>query len=395
MRMTLASEKGPQESRKMQIHFSSILKELMDAMQCHLESMIPRSVGHIQYVEFSQNVISSIRARGSGIQPLTPFFGMESIAYWPDVSDPKLYTAGIISYALRLRDQPGKTSSELFHYLYSGWRNSLMIGQLDNHVAYIKKGMKYWDFTEFMLASFIPAVIHIGFNSPGGWIIPSTYLPAVANQVRRLLESGGSQGSSTFGHMIGLLRNIMNGILTESSNWQNNGSNILGVHPEHRGMISTAFQFWLSVSPDMRTYVTSHPTDERAVYLEDLSGSYTCFAESALRSFMDSTFDFSAGSGDIGLFVIEEGGNIKNFIGIIADDVHSNWRVGGNLAEAMWSCNGWIEIYSRASATGGHRVDLAQLWGVSLREVLEVGSSELGLGCAVDLTGTKGLEELF
>jgi len=364
-------------------------------MQSQLESMTPRSVGHIQYVEFSQSIISSIRARGSGIQPLRPFFGMESIAYWPDVSDPKLYTAGIISYALRLRDQPGKTSSELFHYLYSGWRNCLIIGQLDNHVAYIEKGMKYWDFMEFMLASFIPAALHIGFICPGGWIIPSTYLPALANQVRRLLERGGIQGSATFGHMIDILRIIMNGILTQNGNWQNSGSDILGIHPEHRGMISSACQFWLSVSPDMKTYLTSHPDDERAAFFEDVSGSLTSFAETTLCSFMDSAMDFSGGSGNIGLFVLQEGPYMKNFVGIITDDVNNNWRLVGNLAEAMWSGTGWIEIYSRASATGGHRVDLAQLWGPPLLEVLEVGSSELEAGYAMNFTGTKGLDELF
>jgi hypothetical protein len=377
MRKSLV-EVDPQEAKTQRNHYSSILRDLMDTMQTELESMSPRSERHIEYVSFCQQIISVIRARGSGIQPVLRFFSIESMTYWPDTADPKLYAAGLISYALRLRDQPTRASSELFYYLYTGWRNCLVSNQLQDHCTYIRKGLKHWEFTEFMLRSFIPATLQIGLNSINGWIIPSTYLPLVAKRVARLLQKGGAEGIATFGYLVNILKMIMNGIIIQNIRWKDNDQ-IFAIHPEHKGIISILCQFWLSIAPDMKVYVLN-PHLERDTSFEDVSEALSTFAHLTIRAFDGSASIDNEGVWDMDQFMVREGPYVKNFTSMIQKDMDDNWGSAADWSEAMWSGTGWIEIPAPPPIRGFRRVNLELLWSPSLYQVLQSGLLEFETG---------------
>lgn len=336
-------------------------------MQEHLEIMIPGTVAHSKYLKFCQDVISHIRSRAGNIQPLTKYFMTTSTKYWPEESDPTLYAAGIISYCLRLGDdEPARVSSELFHYLWRGWRHDLIARQMQNHVAYISKGLTYFDFFEFMISNYVPAVIHVGFENDYGWVASSTYLPPLAKRIIRGLEQGSVKSTSVFRSSINLLKLIVNGIIKQSTKQ----GTIKGVHPNNRGIISVTCQFWISIVPSLQAYVEDH-ADLQDIYQE---------VSNALVSFLlYAELIFSKGQGvgewDVELLNVTEGPQVNDFVAMITSDINSSWSMGtGDTDGAMALSNGWIEILG--SSSGGrtsHRVELDQIWGRTLLEVLGVG----------------------
>lgn len=344
---------------------------MMDAVQCELESMMPGSTTHNQYLDFAQKVISLIRSQASNIQPLTRFFINPSIHYWPEESDPTLYAAGIISYALKLRDQIGRTSSELFHYLYRGWRRNLITGPLQTHMGYVRTGMKHWDFVEFMLINYVPAALHVGFNLEAGWIVASAYLPLLANRVPRLLEKGGPQASATFGHVINILKIIMNGFTERKLRWE---SNIKGVHAKNRGITAVACQFWLAVTPFMKGYAADYPGFRGD--FDDVAERLNTFAQLTIR-YLDGGVQEDWITRP---FEVIDGPQVKSFVKMIEEDIRNNWLFE-EIDVAMDSGAGWISILDLApTERASHRVDLSKLWGRPLHEVLEIGSSEYETG---------------
>jgi hypothetical protein len=344
--------------------FSSVLKEVMDSMQRELELMTPGSVLHEQYVGFCQGVAEDIRSRGSEILPLTSFFVRSSAHYWPEEGDPKLFAAGIISYSLRLREQPGRTSSELFHYLYRGWRSDLINGRLKNHVVYVTKGMKHWAFTEFILTNFVPAALHAGFNSEFGWILPSTYLPPLADRASRLLERNDSEAQATLGYLANILKIIINGFAKHYSLWQ---TTIKGIHPLNRGIMAVACQFWLALVPAIKGYVERHANG--AVIMDEVNVALNTFSQQTVRAFSSSC----EGSCEVATFDVAEGPHVKNIVSLIMDD-HKNWSLDQAMDTAMLSASGRLSIGGfGVQETKRAGINLGQLWVCTLREVLEIG----------------------
>lgn len=347
----------------------------MDSMQHQLESMAPRSEAHISYVEFCQTIIAFIRARGSSIQPLSHYFSVDSLTFWSDTSDPKLYAAGIISYALRLHDQPTKTSSELFHYLYRGWRTCLVSSHLQDHIGYVQKGLKHWDFTEFMLASFMPAALHIGFTSPSGWIVPSTYLPSLAKRVAYFLDKGGNEGATAFHHMIHLLKLSINGIIVLNQRWANTRSEILAIHPLHSGIISVVCQFWLALSIDLKNYASAYPEDVNIIAYRAVTASLSTIASRVLTGFHSPEI-YSSNWGIDQYPLTKPGPSVEKFAYDIKQDIERDWRNNPDWEEAAWEGRGYIDIFTPHPRPGEQRVELKGLWSTPLGEVLEKGARE-------------------
>jgi hypothetical protein len=376
--------------------FSHVLKEVLDSMQHELESMVPRSPLHEQYMTFCQGVAEDIRSRGSEILPLTDFFMTPSVSYWPEEGDPKLFAAGIISYSLRLREHPGRTSSELVHYLYRGWRSDLIHGRLKNHVRYVTKGLKHWSFTEFALTTFVPVVLRVGFNSEFGWILCSTYLPPLADRITRLLERDESNGMVTFEHLSTILQIIANGCIKQYSRWQRS---IKGIHPLHRGIVAVVCQFWLALVPAIKGYIDRHPDDSMA--MDEANTALTAFAQRTVRTF-SGTYERGL-EGD--LFDITEGPHVKDAASMMLNDVNRNWTLDQSTDVAMQAKSGLLSIGGFGTRdpdkTG---MNLEKLWACALGEVLEMGRPffETGSPCPlpVDMHGVpteprRYLRDLF
>lgn len=264
-----------------QRYFSDILGEVMNFMQQTLESLDPSSDRHRTYLKFARSVITNIKRYASDFRSLTKFFIHPSAHYWPDEADPNLYAAGILSYCVRLSQQPEKTSFELFYYLHSGWMNALLTDRLNDYTRYLIKGMKSKEFTQFMLVDFIPAILEVGFRM-NGWLLCSTFLPTISYRIRRLMDSLGSNSSWALEQFLNVLKIIFNGTINLLQKFPTN-DDIRGAHSEHRGILAVTYQFWMQNASTMRLYMENNPQTTQII--NQVTNPLSSFIYNALKSF--------------------------------------------------------------------------------------------------------------
>lgn len=298
--------------------FSDMLGEIMKSMQQVLESLDPTSNQHKTYLEFARAVVTNIKCYANEFRPLTDYFIHPSTSYWPSDDDPNLYAAGIISYCIRLGQQPQRTSFELFYYLHGGWKNALISGNMQNYTSHIKKGLKRWEFSKFIFSEFVPAILDAGFNA-GGWLLCQSFLPAFSSKIRRLLDKLDGNTTWVFEHMINILKIIMNG----TNMWARNfGHNIQAVHPDHRGILCTAYKFWFSVAPCMRQYIERHP--ELTADLEEVTDPLSSFIYNSLQTFstgeLEPPFPLLTGQ-----FDTMKGKYTDKFTAVMVQDIQEHW----------------------------------------------------------------------
>ncbi|TVY75642.1 Protein mms22 [Lachnellula suecica] len=328
MRATLTSQANVdlvfanKSLREAHAMFSSMLKEVMESIKQHLESMTPGSAEHKEYVGFVQLVISVIRSYASDIRPPLTFFSQPSTHYWPEDADPNLFAAGIISYSLRLVEHPRKTAPILFHYLYTGWRKDMIHGRVGKHMSYVKKGMKRPEFVTFLMTEFMPAALHVGFHSIGGWVLCATYLPILSSRVINMLHNKDSEAASAFGYLVNILRIIVNGISTRYV-----GTGFNGVDLTYQAMVSVACQFWLSVALPTRQYTDAD--SEARVLLSEVTAPLTRFI---LQACQPQEAGFGTGLWEIEQLQVKNGDHIENFVDIMTKDIRDRWSVDrGNM----------------------------------------------------------------
>jgi hypothetical protein len=344
--------------------FSAMLKEVMESIKHHLEAMTPGSNELKEYVSFVQIIISILRSYASEIRPTLDFFSQPSAHYWPEDADPNLFAAGIISYSLRLIEHPRRTSPILFHYLYSGWRKDLVQCRVGRHMNYVKKGMKRSEFTNFLMTEFLPAVLHVGFHSIGGWVLCATYLPVLSNRIIKIFQKRNSEAASVFEHLVNILRIILNGI---SGRYV--GTGFTGVNPDYQAIVGVACQFWLSVAVPMRQYADPYP--EQRTLMGEVTAPLTRFIFQACQSHED---EFGAVLWEIERLEVKNGDHIENFVSSMTEDINGRWEVHrGSMGADI-------------GGTGAHegnktRVDFRQVIGVPspLIQMLELALPTLEL----------------
>ena len=344
--------------REIEILFSSMLLQVMETMRECLESMTYRTNEHDDYVTFCQEIASEIRSQGSDIRPLIEFFTRPSVHYWPEKSDPSLYEAGLVSYIIRLKEEPSNgTSNALFHFLYNGWKKQAANGIVRKHRHFIREGMRHWDFVQFMLTEFVPATLCVGFNALGGWILNVTYLSVLASRIAKILDGNdANEAMATFEHTLNLLKIIMNGLIS------------LELRPDlqvedlscDRGMMSIGCQFWLAVAKPLRNYA-GHQTPEQSSKLSEILDAFEHFRSQLLLRMNGS------GDGDWGTrpFDVVEGQYTEGFVAIIERDIDLRWEV--------WEDRIKFIIGGPEGNSVLHRSDLCQLVR-PLGEVLEAGA---------------------
>ncbi|RKF61516.1 putative mus7 mms22 family protein [Erysiphe neolycopersici] len=264
-----------------QRYFSDILGEVMNFMQQTLESLDSSSDRHRTYLNFTRGVITNIKRYASDFRSITKFFIHPSAHYWPDEADPNLYAAGIVSYCVRLGQQPEKTSFELFYYLHSGWMNALMTHRLNEYSSYLIKGMKCKEFAQFMLVDFIPAILEVGFRM-NDWLLCSTFLPTLGYRIRRLMDSPGPNSLWAFEQFLNILKIIINGTINLLQKFPSY-DDIRGAHPEHRGILAVTYQFWMQNASTMCQYMENHPQITRII--NQVTNLLNSFIYKALESF--------------------------------------------------------------------------------------------------------------
>lgn len=330
--------------------FSDMLGVVTSSMQRLLESLTPGSNLHNYHLQVARVVISDIRSYASDFSTVPDFFLKESAHYWPHYDDPAMYGAGLISYCLRLARQPDKTTMGLFYYLTNGWKTSLVSNRMRGYIGCIRKGMKRWEFTKFMLADLIPALITTGFRF-SGWLMCSAFLPAISNQVVLLLENADSKSEWVFEKLLNILKMIMN---STSILAQRHDGNFTGVHPCHRGILAVTFKFWFAVALPMRQYATRH-SQEAA--LEEVSDAFSTFVYNAIHSFHVGSSHISLPAGQ---FDEHPAKHTDKFVAALAQEIRDSWEFKDP------------EGFSVVVRGRANECSAVQMYGETLKQVLEV-----------------------
>lgn len=330
--------------------FSDMLGEVMKSMQSLLETSEPGSDLHSYHLQVARVVISDIKSYASDFRPLIDFFIHPSKYYWPHDADPSLYRPGLIAYCLRLEQQPDKAAFELYYYLYSGWTKALAQNRMDNFRSCIRTGMKWWDFTKFMLSDLIPAIVTTGFNS-SAWLLCSIFLPAITSRLIGHLEDTDHKAAWVFESLLNVLKMIMNGTIMQIQLYERN---LLGAHPDHRGILSVTFKFWFAIALPMRQYATRH-SQEAA--LEEVTHPLSSFIYHTVHAFQTGDHFIQVPEGQ---FDVHAGRYTNDFVKHIMGDIRDNWQFSDE------------ERFRVAVKTRSNECSAVTVFRDSLREVLEV-----------------------
>ncbi|KAI0914613.1 Mus7/MMS22 family-domain-containing protein [Ustulina deusta] len=157
--------------------FSRALRFTMDRMRADLKSRVLNSRQHLDYVKFVQSIISLIRSQD--LCPVDSFFYQISQEYSPSREDPRLQTAAILSWGLRLEEGESKAVSGLFYLLFPSFKIALANGELENEANILKESTKHGRVFDFMLSTMLPAIIRTTTCVSGGWVLLDTYTEAI------------------------------------------------------------------------------------------------------------------------------------------------------------------------------------------------------------------------
>jgi hypothetical protein len=260
------------KSSEIKARYSSMLIDVMKAMEQHLKAMDTSGPKFYNYLKDVQKVAAEIKCHAGDICQLSLFFLVASPHYQPDPADPEFFTAGTLKYCLQLSRQMERTPSEFFHYLTGSWKKVLIYGEtkMRQHILHLKKTMKNENFMVFLLVDFVPAIIRTGFRSfyTQASLIHLVYLPNLASRVAKLLNGDDAEASTTFRLVINLLRIFMNCLFAKKD------YTVIPRFPcpqrRERSVRTVACQFWLEVTPSLMNYVqrirNKVPEDEQAFW---------------------------------------------------------------------------------------------------------------------------------
>ncbi|KAI0802323.1 Mus7/MMS22 family-domain-containing protein [Xylaria sp. FL0064] len=176
MRATLFRADGDQKLHLQNV-FSKALRFTMDRMRADLKLMVLNSPEHLNYVGFVRSIISLIRSQD--LCPVDSFFYQISQEYSPSREDPRLQTAGILSWGLKLEEGESKAVSGLFYLLFPSFKIALANGELANEANILKESMKHTHVFDFMLSTMLPAIIRATAHVSQGWVLLDTYVEAI------------------------------------------------------------------------------------------------------------------------------------------------------------------------------------------------------------------------
>ncbi|KAL2073557.1 hypothetical protein VTL71DRAFT_10883 [Oculimacula yallundae] len=341
------------QQKQTQRLFSDMLGEVMKSIQNHLESLEPGSEIHSYHLQVARVVVADIKSYASEFRPLTDFFIHPSTYYWPHDGDPSLYRAGLVAYCLRLEQQPDKTAFELYYYLHSGWTLALVSNRMDNFISCIRTGMKWWDFTKFMLSDFIPAIIDTGFQW-AAWLLSSIFLPAISDRVISLLDNKDHKSAWVFESLLNILKMIMNETIIYARDHERT---LHGVHPDHRGILAITFRFWFAIALPMRQYATRHSEDEERA-LEEVADPLSSFIYHTVNAFQTNDPFIHVPEGQ---FDVHRGKYTHRFKLHIIGDVKENWEFSNE------------DCFAVVVKTRSNELSPVTVSRESLREVLEGG----------------------
>ncbi|KXJ89640.1 Mus7/MMS22 family-domain-containing protein [Microdochium bolleyi] len=161
--------------------FSNIMKSVMEQLKADLRLMTSDPKDQHAYINFVRLIISLMRAQD--FCPIDQFFYQISPEYTPSSQDPRLQTAGIISYGLKLEDDDPRAAPGLFYLLLTNFKMALANSRLAEERTILEKGMSHPHITTFMLGRMIPALVATAGHAAEAWVLLETYARALCDHV--------------------------------------------------------------------------------------------------------------------------------------------------------------------------------------------------------------------
>ncbi|TPX13226.1 uncharacterized protein E0L32_006426 [Thyridium curvatum] len=184
--------------------FSKTLKVIMQQIRDDLKSAKAEPREHSAFVAFVREIIGLIKSHGADICPVDPFFTQVSADFSPSAEDPKLQTAGIIAYGIRLSEGEVTAMPQLFHYLYNNFKIAVANNSLDAETRIIGKSLDHPDVLAFVLGKMVPSIIQAALAEYQVWPLLDVYCGALRQHLMRS-GLGNEMGEDRQGDVLTLL----------------------------------------------------------------------------------------------------------------------------------------------------------------------------------------------
>ncbi|KAI2641980.1 Mus7/MMS22 family-domain-containing protein [Xylaria nigripes] len=321
---------GVAQKAHMQNLFSRALRTIMDRMKADLKAMVLNSAEHLSHIEFVRSIISLIRSQD--LCSVDPFFYQISQEYSPSREDPRLQTAGILSWGLKLEEGDSKAMSGLFYLLFPSFKIALSNGELANEANILKESMQHAHVFSFVLGTMLPAIVSTATQVAEGWILLDTYLESIDAQLSSACihqQIGNSMMDIPAIHTA-----VLMGIV------KLNSRNSPGLHDEDIMSLTAMIRILNILSPSVTAFLINEPESSIASDITQIVDHITEFAGAAdeyLSDFLQTceghilNFDhrrlFASLSNPLPDLQCNE--LVEKFSSHMIQDIRSNWVSSG------------------------------------------------------------------
>lgn len=172
-------QSDPAKRMPLRAKYEKLLKLVMQQMKLDITSLDLNSDQHKDYTSFIREIVALIQSHGTGISPVDSFYLQASAEFSPATEDPKLHSAVIIGYGLRLGEGDTTAGPQLFSFLYTHFKRFMADGQLDAESKIIENGMTNDNILAFALGRMLPAIIRTACKTPEVWPLLGVYSKAL------------------------------------------------------------------------------------------------------------------------------------------------------------------------------------------------------------------------
>lgn len=174
-------QSDPARRMSLRAKYEKLLKLVMQQMRLDITSLGLNSDQHKDYTSFIREIVALIQSHGTGISPVDSFYLQASAEFSPATEDPKLHSAVIIGYGLRLGEGDTTAGPQLFSFLYNHFKRFMADGQLDAESKIIENGMTNDNILAFALGRMLPAIIRTACKNPEVWPLLGVYSKALGS----------------------------------------------------------------------------------------------------------------------------------------------------------------------------------------------------------------------
>lgn len=275
---------NPSQRQQQHTEFAKAIRAVMDQMKQDLKSMALDSVGHRDYILFVRSIIPLIKT--NDFCPVDAFFYEISREYSPSAQDPRLQSAAILSYGLKLEDEDTRAVPGLFYFLYPNFKIALANGKLEEERAILEEGMGNPHVFSFMLSRMLPAIIRAAVRVPDAWLLLEVYVGAV----ERLLSAACIHreiGKESMNDLLALLEFATAGVQYLQ------GLDVADFKPEHLCTLTQMTKLLNLLGPSLSAFLcldanSSSPTGEALNKKMDAFTDFTRAANEHLSEVFDT-----------------------------------------------------------------------------------------------------------